>query len=84
MPVVDVGSDRGQPVPGLSEHCPTRHQLGPPQGLVYIQATEVIIDGNRLWAERQDVSVNIEKTLRKMNVLRKDQKKKKRDSTKEI
>lgn len=61
VPVVDVGSDRGQSVPALGEHCPTRHQLGPPQGLVYIQATEVIIDGNRLWAERQDVSPNIEK-----------------------
>jgi len=50
--IVDIGSDRGQPVPALSEHCLTRHQLGTPQGLVYIQSTEVIINGNRLWGER--------------------------------
>lgn len=50
---VDVGGDRGQPVPALSVHRPTRHQLGTPQGLVYIQAAEVIIDGNRLHGERE-------------------------------
>lgn len=53
MSIVDVGGDRGQPVPALSVHRPTRHQLGTPQGLVYIQATEVIIDGNRLRGERE-------------------------------
>lgn len=53
MSIVDVGGDRGQPVPALSVHRPTRHQLGTPQGLVYIQATEVIIDGDRLHGERE-------------------------------
>lgn len=46
--VVDVGGDRGQSVPALGEHSLTRHQLGPPQRLVYVQATEMVIDGNRL------------------------------------
>lgn len=57
MPIVDVGSDRGQPVPLLREQRPTRHQLGAPQGLVYIQATEVIVYGDRLQGERQNVRV---------------------------
>lgn len=52
MSVVDIGGDRGQPVPVLSVHRLTRHQLGAPQGLVDIQAAEVIIDGNRLHGER--------------------------------
>ena len=56
MSVVDVRGDRGQPVPALSEHCATRHQLRTPQGLVYIQATEVIIDGNGLRGETEGVS----------------------------
>lgn len=51
--VVDVGGDRGQPVPALGEHRPTRHQLGPPQRLVDIQATEVVIDGHRLQGDRE-------------------------------
>lgn len=50
--IVNVGGDRGQPVPALSEHRLTRHQLGTPQGLVYIQAAEVVIDGNGLRGER--------------------------------
>lgn len=53
MSVVDIGGDRGQPVPVLSVHRLTRHQLGAPQGLVDIQAAEVIIDGNRLHGERE-------------------------------
>ena len=51
--IVDVGSDRGEPVPAVSVHRLTRHQLGAPQGLVYIQAAEVIVDGNRLHGERR-------------------------------
>ena len=46
--VVDVRGDGGQSVPGLRVHGLTRHQLGAPQGLVDIQATEVVIDGDRL------------------------------------
>lgn len=51
--IVDIGDDRGQPVPALSVHRPTRHQLGTPQGLVYIKAAEVIINRNRLHGERE-------------------------------
>lgn len=51
--VVDIRGDGGQSVPALSEHHPTRHQLGTPQRLVYIQAAEVIIDGNRLHGEME-------------------------------
>lgn len=54
MSVVDIGGDRGQPVPVLSVHRLTRHQLGAPQGLVDIQAAEVIINGNRLHGEREE------------------------------
>lgn len=46
--VVDVGGDGGQPVPALGEQRLARHQLGPPQGLVDVQAAEVIIDGDGL------------------------------------
>lgn len=53
--VVNIGGDRGQPVPALSVHRPTRHQLGSPQGLVYIQAAEVVIDGNWLHGGRNGV-----------------------------
>lgn len=48
LSIVHVGGDRGQPLSTLSEHRLTRNQLGTPQGLVYIQAAEVVIDGNRL------------------------------------
>lgn len=58
---VDIGSDGGQPVPSLSEHSLTRHQLRATQGLVDIQATEVIINGNRLQGDTQNVRVSIRK-----------------------
>ncbi|TNN51524.1 hypothetical protein EYF80_038265 [Liparis tanakae] len=47
-----VGGDGGQPVPALGVHRLTRHQLGTPQGLVYVQAAEVVVDGNRLREKR--------------------------------
>lgn len=61
LSIVHVGGDRGQPLPALSEHRLTRDQLGTPQGLVYIQAAEVVIDGNRL--RGQETGIRSLKTL---------------------
>lgn len=49
--IIDVGDDRGQPVPGLNIHRQASYQLGAPKGLVDIQPTEVIIDRHRLQSE---------------------------------
>ena len=50
--VVDVGGDGGQPVSGLGVQGLAGDQLGATQGLVDVQPTEVVIDGNRLLREK--------------------------------